>query len=232
VTKAPFLLVPGLNCTEEGFKHVIPALWPFGAVTVANHMDGEGVAGIAANILRDAPPAFALLGFSMGGYIAFEILRQAPERVLKLCMLDSSARPDSPEAIEKRRAGIAKARSGNFDDAVSATFATAVHPEHLDRIDLKAIHMGMARVLGPEIYARHQEAIIARPDSRPDLPGIKVPTLIVVGDTDQITVPDAAREMHTGIADSKLVVIEKAGHLALLEQPLPVASAIRAWARS
>jgi pimeloyl-ACP methyl ester carboxylesterase len=167
----------------------------------------------------------------MGGYLAFEMLRQAPERVLKLCLLDSSARPDSPESIEKRRAGMAKALSGAFEETVSSTFATAVHPEHLDRIDIRAVHMSMARMLGSEIYIRHQEAIISRPDSRPDLPAIKVPTLIIVGDSDQITVPDAAKEMHAGIADSKLVIVEKAGHLALLEQPMAVAAALRAWAR-
>jgi pimeloyl-ACP methyl ester carboxylesterase len=88
----------------------------------------------------------------------------------------------------------------------------------------------MAEANGPKIYEQQQEAIIARPDSRPTLPKIKVPTLIVVGEGDQITPPDAAREMHEGIGGSKLAVIPRAGHLALLEQPEPVHTALREWA--
>ena len=103
----PFLLIPGLNCDGRIYAPAATVLWPHGPVTIANHLAGEGVGGIAANILRDAPPLFALAGFSLGGYVAFEILRRAPERVLKLALLDTNQYPDTPESSEVRRRRIA-----------------------------------------------------------------------------------------------------------------------------
>jgi pimeloyl-ACP methyl ester carboxylesterase len=105
-----------------------------------------------------------------------------------------------------------------------------VHPENAGNSDLNAIHRGMAEANGPNIYEQQQEAIIHRPDSRPLLASIAVPTVIVVGEGDQITPPDAAREMHEGIAGSKLLVAPRAGHLALLEQPEPVHATLKEWA--
>jgi pimeloyl-ACP methyl ester carboxylesterase len=229
MTQTPFLLVPGLNCTAEIFAAQIPIFWRFGPVTIANHTRGKNVAEIAAAILEAAPPRFGLLGFSMGGYVAFEILRQAGERVEKLCLLDTSARPDAPEATEKRRAGIALARAGRFEQAVNAGFPTAVHPDQLDRTDLRALLLRMATSLGPEVYERHQQTIINRPDSRGDLAGIGLKTLVVVGEDDQTTVPAAAEEMAAGIAGARLVVISKAGHMALVEQPEAVNAALGDW---
>jgi pimeloyl-ACP methyl ester carboxylesterase len=231
LSNQPFVLIPGLNSTPEVFRDLVPALWPFGPVTVANHTEGEGVAGIAAAILRDAPPRFGLLGFSMGGYLAFEIIRQAPERVGKLCLLDTSARPDSPEATVKRRERIAVVQSGGFSKTLDGAFEDAVHPDHRSRADLRTLSKAMSLAVGPEIYVRHQEGIIGRLDSRPTLAGIAVPTAVVVGDSDIITPPDAAREMATGIAGARLTVIERAGHMAVLEQPQATNAAIVAWAK-
>jgi pimeloyl-ACP methyl ester carboxylesterase len=226
----PFLLVPGLNCDARVYAGVAHALWPFGPVTVANHQTGATIEAIANAILADAPPKFALIGFSMGGYIAFDIVRQAPERVLKLGLLDTTARPDTEESTTNRRRMIALAQKGKFIDAVNQTFPKSVHAENAENSDLYAIHRGMAEANGPKIYEQQQEAIIARPDSRPTLATIKVPTLVMVGEGDQITPPDAAREMHEGIAGSKLVVVPRGGHLALLENPGPVHAALREWA--
>ena len=226
----PFLLVPGLNCDARVYAGVAHALWPFGPVTIANHRAGRSMTEIAASILEAAPPRFGLVGFSMGGYIAFEILRQAPDRVAKLALLDTSARPDGEEATTNRRRLIALAQKGKFAEAIEQTFPRAVHAENRDSSDLYAIHRAMAEATGPDIYEAHQEAIIARPDSGPDLKGIKIPTLVLVGEGDQITPPDAAEEMHAGIAGSRLVVVPRAGHMALLEQPDIVQDAMREWA--
>lgn len=227
----PFLLIPGLNTTAEVFRDLIPALWRFGPVTVANHTQGEGIAGIAAAILADAPPRFALLGFSMGGYLALEIMRRAPERVTRLCLLDTTARPDTPEATQKRRDNVAKARDGRFEETLDGAFDLAVHPEHIGNAELRALSKAMSRAVGPEVYQKHQEAILGRPDSRPMLATIEVPTAVIVGDADQITPPEAAREMAAGIAGARLTVIERSGHMAVLEQPEATVGAIGAWAR-
>jgi pimeloyl-ACP methyl ester carboxylesterase len=226
----PYLLIPGLNCDARVYAGAAHALWPFGPVTIANHQPGGSIADIAAGILETAPARFGLVGFSMGGYIALEIMRRAPERVERLALLDTSARPDSEDATANRRRLIALAQKGRFIDAVEQTFPKAVHEENKDRSDLYAIHRAMAETNGQDVFERHQEAIIGRPDSRPDLGQIKVPTLIVVGEGDQITPPEVAEELHKGIAGSRLVVVPRAGHMALLEQPEPVQDALREWA--
>lgn len=226
----PILFVPGLNCTAEIYAHQVPALWQFGPVTIANHTQGSSMREIAASILRDAPPQFALVGFSMGGYLAFEILRQARGRVLKLALLDTSARPDTPEATEKRRTAIALTEQGKFNLAVAQSFPNAVHPDHVNNAELKALHVRMATANGGETYIRQQTAIIGRADSRPELGAIDVPTLVLVGDKDAITVPDAAREMAAGIAEARLVVAPRAGHMALVEQHAMVTEALVRWA--
>jgi len=226
----PFLLVPGLNCDARVYAGVAQALWPLGPVTIANHAAGASMEAIAKAILADAPPKFALIGFSMGGYIAFEILRQAPDRVVKLGLLDTSARPDTEESTTNRRRMIALAQKGRFIDAIEQTFPKSLHAENADNSDLYALHRGMAEANGPAIYEQQQEAIIARPDSRPLLASIKVPTLIVVGEGDQITPPEVAKEMHAGIPGSELLIVPRAGHLALLEQPESVHAALKGWA--
>ena len=225
----PILLIPGLNATAEVYTHQLPALWQFGPVTIADHRTGSTMAEIAAAILRDAPPTFALAGFSMGGYVAFEILRQARGRVLRLALLDTSARPDSPEASDKRRAAIALTEQGKFNLAAQQSFPNAVHPDHVNDPELKALHLRMASEAGPDAYIRQQNAIINRVDSRPDLPSITIPTLVVVGDSDAITVPDAADEMANAIPGAKLVVVLGAGHMALVEQHAIVTKAMVEW---
>jgi len=226
----PFLLIPGLNCDARVYAPVTPALWQFGPVTMANHLEGVGVAGIAQTILASAPPKFALAGFSFGGYLAFEILRQAPDRVLKLALIDTSARQDSPEVTETRQRRVALAQGGKFGPVIEQSFPASVHPDNVGESRLYSLHRTMSEANGPEAYARHQQAIIGRPDSRPLLGSITVPTIVVVGEGDQITPPDLAREMHAGIKGSSLTVIPRAGHLALLEQPTLVSAALKAWA--
>ena len=226
----PFLLIPGLNCDARVYAGVAQALWPYGPVTIANHREGQGVSAIAEKILATAPPRFGLVGFSMGGYIAFEILRQAPDRVEKLALLDTTARPDSEELIENRKRRIALSEAGKFSLVIEQSYPATVHPDNVSNSSLYSMHRAMADANGAEAYIRQQQAIIDRPDSRPDLKSIKVPTLIVVGEADTITPPDAAQEMHDAIPGSELVIVAQAGHLALLEHPLIVQNAMKAWA--
>jgi pimeloyl-ACP methyl ester carboxylesterase len=225
----PILLIPGLNCTGLIYQPFIADLWPAGSVTVANHQAGASMQEIAANILAEAPDRFALGGFSMGGYLAFEILRQAPERVVKLALLDTSARPDTPEGSANRRKSMALTEAGKFTEVLTAQFANIVHPDHANDDGLRRTYIAMGRAAGAETFVRHSEAIIGRPDSRPQLASITCPTLVLVGDKDQLTPPDAAREMADGIAGAQLVVVETAGHMSLLEQPEAVRAALIGW---
>jgi pimeloyl-ACP methyl ester carboxylesterase len=125
---------------------------------------------------------------------------------------------------------IALAEKGKFTEAFDTAYPKSVHPDNLSTEDIYAINRGMAEAVGPDRYIVHQRAIIARPDSRPDLAGIKVPTLVIVGEGDQITPIEVAEEMHQGIAGSRLVVIPRAGHMSPVEQPEAVQTAMREWA--
>src|SRR6185437_9463640 len=132
----PILLVPGLGGTPRIYAPVMPALWRFGPVTVANHIRDDNMAAIARRILAEAPSRFALAGHSMGGYIAFEIMRQAPERVAKLALLNTQARP---EALERRRAIVRGIEAGGFEAGVDTLYPILVHPSRRDDTALKKI---------------------------------------------------------------------------------------------
>lgn len=225
----PTLLIPGLICTPELFAAQIPALWPHGPVTVASTLEGETIADIAAAVLRDAPARFALGGLSMGGYIALEIVRQAPERVMKLALLDTSARPDTPEQTEKRRGLIQRASEGGYDGVLADILPNLLHPDHRADQTLIGVMTRMGHVVGAEGFARQQGAIIGRIDSRPSLSAIAVPTLVLVGDQDGVTPPEHAREMADAIPGAKLVIVPDAGHVSTLEQPEAVNAALVDW---
>jgi pimeloyl-ACP methyl ester carboxylesterase len=225
----PIVLVPGLLCTAEIFTPQLAALWPYGPVTVASTLEGGTIPEMAAHILADSPPRFALDGVSMGGYICFEIIRQAPERVIKLALLDTTARPDTPEQTAQRHALTTLSRKGNFKTILAQIMTTLVHPSHQKNTNLRDIQIRMGLLIGVEGMARQQEAIIARPDSRPGLADIAVPTLVLVGDKDPLTPPDRAEEIASAIPGARLVVVPDCGHMSTVEQPEAVNRALIDW---
>lgn len=225
----PVVLVPGLNCSARLYAEQIPALWRFGPVVVAEHTRDTSIAAIAGRILANAPPVFALVGLSLGGYIAFEIMRQAPQRVAKLALLDTSARPDDAELTARRQAPMAKARAGKLIEVVDESFVFYVHPDRHGDVALRNVVRAMAEETGVEAYLRQQQAIIARPDSRPTLSAIRCPTLMLVGAEDKGTPPELAREIAAGIAGARLVIVPECGHLSTLERPQAVTKALVEW---
>jgi pimeloyl-ACP methyl ester carboxylesterase len=222
----PIVLVPGLNCSARLFAHQIPHLWRLAAVTIANHTRGDTVEEIASQILARAPPRFTLAGFSFGGYIAFEIIRRAPERVARLALLDTGARADTPEQIERRRERIAMVQAGRFAESLDLQFPVVVHPSHRHDETLRRLYHDMATECGAEALVRHLRASISRPDSRGDLARIQCPTIVVVGDSDQLTPQTLAEEMATGIVGAQLFVVPHCGHLSPLERPEAVTQAL------
>jgi pimeloyl-ACP methyl ester carboxylesterase len=215
----PVVLIPGLVCTPRLYLEQISALWQFGPVTVADHTRDDSMSAIAQRILSLAPPRFALVGLSMGGYIAFEILRRAPERVVKLALLDTTARPDLPEQTEQRKLQIEMARDGRFDAIARLLFPRFVAASHQGDRTLQRIVRTMADDTGAEAFARQQTAIMNRVDSRPSLAAIACSTLVVVGEQDALTPPDRAAEIAAGIQGAQQVVVPDCGHLSTLEQP-------------
>src|SRR5215468_5928325 len=161
----PVVLVPGLNCSARLYVEQIPALWRFGQVTVADHTRDDSMAAIAARILAAAPPRFALAGLSMGGYIALTILQQAPERVQKLALLDTSARPETPEQTARRKPQIALAKAGRFAEVPPLQFPVFVHRNRQGDEALRARVRLMAEETGAQAFLRQEQAIMTRPRS-------------------------------------------------------------------
>ena len=227
----PILLVPGLASSARIYAPVIPALWRLGPVMVANHIRDDSMAAIASRVLSEAPPRFALAGHSMGGYIALEIMRQAPERVAKLALINTQARPDTAEATARRRGLMERARRGELRAIREESFPELVHPSRRNDAGILALVHAQDEDVGVEGYLRQQAAIISRVDSRPTLSTIKCPTLVLTGDHDN-TIPNAfSREMAEGIAGARLVVLANCGHLPQPEQPEATAQALVEWLR-
>ncbi len=215
----PAVLIPGLGTDSRLYSGQIPALWRFGPVMIANQMRQDALADIAADILAHAPWRFALAGLSMGGYVALEIMRQAPERVQKLALLDTTARPDTPEQTARRRAQIELVQAGRFREIPGLLFPALVHTSRRNDPDLRAVVEEMFFDAGPEAHIRQQTAIMGRPDSRPGLSAIRCPALVAVGDGDELTPPELAREMADAIPGARLVIAPECGHLSVLERP-------------
>jgi pimeloyl-ACP methyl ester carboxylesterase len=225
----PIVLVPGLLCTPRLYAEQIPVLWAFGPITVADHTRDDSMGDIARRILSLAPPRFALVGLSMGGYVAFELLRQAPSRIVKLALLDTTARPDAPEQTEQRQRQIEMAQNGRFDGIAEMLFPRFVAAaRHGDRA-LRSIVRTMAEETGAEAFVRQQTAIMNRVDSRPALGAVACPTLVVVGEQDTLTPPDRAAEMAAAIPRVRQVVVPDCGHLSTLEQPEAVTQALASF---
>jgi pimeloyl-ACP methyl ester carboxylesterase len=225
----PVVLVAGLNCSARLYAEQIPALWQFGPVILADHRRDDSIKGIARRILAAAPPRFAFVGLSMGGYIGFEIMRQAPERVAKLALLDTGAGAETPERTAQRLPLLELARKGRFAEITDNQFPLLVHRSRHGDGALKAVVRTMNEETGAPAYLRQQQAIMGRLDSRPGLAAIRCPTLVLVGDDDQLTPPALAREMAAGIAGARLVVIADCGHLSTLERPQAVTAALVEW---
>ncbi len=225
----PLVLVPGLLCSARVFGPQIEALWPLGPVTVADHRRDSEIDAIAARILASAPPRFALAGLSLGGYIAFAMMRQAPGRIEKLALLDTSARPDTPEQSAARHAFVAMTEDGRLGEVVETLTLRYLHRDRHKDARLRGIVRAMAEDTGPEAFVRQQQATISRPDSRPLLGEIRCPTLVLTGEGDELIQPELGREIADGIEGSKFVIVPDCGHLSTLERPEPVNRALAEW---
>jgi pimeloyl-ACP methyl ester carboxylesterase len=227
----PLILCPGLLNDGALWAHPVEQLTLAGLArpSVADLGGAESISELATTILATAPERFALAGLSMGGYVAFEIMRRAPERVARLALLNTSARPDSREASERRLTMIDIARKGGFDRLPGQIMATQLHPAALADPAITGAIEAMARRIGAEGFIRQQRAILSRPDSRPDLRRIACPTVVIGGRQDGLTTPEILGEIAAGIPAAKLVLIDHCGHLSPLEQPEAVSAVLACW---
>lgn len=222
------LFLPGLLCDDRLWRDQVTALQGGFACQMADTTQDDGLAAMAVRALAAAPPRFGLVALSMGGYLAFEILRQAPERVTRLALFDTSARPDTPEQARRRRGLMALTRTGLFKGVTPRLLPQLLHPDAMER-PVAAEVSAMAARVGREAFLRQQAAILGRPDSRPDLPRIAVPTLVAVGEADVLTPPDHAEEIAAGIPGAVLHQIPGCGHLPPMEAPAATTALLQLW---
>jgi pimeloyl-ACP methyl ester carboxylesterase len=225
----PLLLLPGLLNTRRLWETQIADLAGVADVTVPELWHHDSIGAMAEAALTLAPERFALGGFSMGGYVSFEILRRAPARVTHLALMDTQATPDTPEATARRRGFIEQTKLGRFHGVQPSLLPQIVHRSRLDDQSVIGPIVEMATEVGADGFCRSQTAMIARPDSRPMLVGIKQPTLVLVGRQDVATPLKRAQEMAADISHSQLVVLETCGHMSPLEKPAEVTAALRRW---
>jgi pimeloyl-ACP methyl ester carboxylesterase len=222
------LLLPGLLCDGRLWRDQVAALAPLARAVVADLTQDDRVEAMAARALASVEGRFALAGLSMGGYVALEVMRQAPERVERLCLLDTSARADTPEQTRRRRGLLSLARTGQFRGVTPRLLPQLIHASRLGTPLAEEV-MEMAERIGKDAFLRQQEAIMHRPDSRPDLARIAVPTLVGVGSEDALTPPALAQEMAALIPGARLRHFADAGHLPTMETPEAVNAAMVAW---
>jgi pimeloyl-ACP methyl ester carboxylesterase len=225
----PVILLPGTLCDDRAFAPLIARLAGRDVRTILT-AGSESTVDLAAAILKDAPPHFVLVGFSLGGIVGLEIAAQAPSRIAGLALIGSTARPDKPHLAEARRADVADARARGLSVMLLEKFwPRYVAGSALNDLALQRVVFAMAETLGVDAFARQVELIIGRADSRPRLKHLTMPVLALCGAEDALCPPLLSKEIAAVAADATLVVVPHAGHFVLLEAPGPSTDAIFAW---
>lgn len=229
MTRISVLLLPGLLCDSELWRDQAAVLANRFDIHVADLTQDDTLGGMAERAVASMPPRFAIGALSMGGYVTFEILRRWPERVTRVCLLDTSARADTPEQARRRRGLIAFSRTGRFRGVNPRLLPELLHPDNLDDPAIRNAVSSMALRVGKDAFIRQQTAMLGRPDSRADLPRISAPTLVCTGEADRFVTPDHAEEIAAGIPNALLHVLSGCGHLPPIERPAAVSAIMAEW---
>ena len=227
--RTPLVLLPGLLCDGALWAAQVEELAGMADPWIADFTTQASMTAMARDVLAAMPGRFALAGLSMGGYVAFEVMRQAPERVTRFALIATSPRPDGPEHVQRRHEFMRLAQTGQFKGVTRRMLPELIHESRLQDAELAGAVMAMAERVGKDAFLRQQRAIMARVDSRPLLTRIEVPTLVLCGRQDALTPLRCHEEMHREIPAAELVVLEDCGHLPPMERPREVNAALRAW---
>jgi pimeloyl-ACP methyl ester carboxylesterase len=229
MTKSPLILLPGQLCDAALWESQVSALADIADIAVADLTQDDSVGAMAERVLASAPPLFALCGLSLGGYVAFEIIRRVPGRVTHLGLMNTSARADIEEQSERRERSLRAARIGAFKGVTPRFLPTIIHPDHASDPAIAKTVLDMTERVGRMAFEQQQRAAIERPDSRPLLGTIACPTLVVGGLQDRITPPALQEEIAAGIIGARLKLLDVCGHLAPIEQAAAVNRLMRGW---
>ena len=220
----PLVLIPGYMLDDALWDGMLPFLPPELPLHFASLAEGDSIAAMAQAILSRCPPQFSLLGFSMGGYVAREIVRIAPGRVQSLALVATSSRADLPLQIEQRGKAARATPLGAFRGLGRAAIAQSLHPDNASNEALVAQVRAMGERLGREVFVR--QSLIVRDADTSRLSGIGCPTLVVAAAEDQLRSPQEARELADGIPGAHLAIVPNSGHLIPVEQPQALANAL------
>ncbi|SHI77859.1 Pimeloyl-ACP methyl ester carboxylesterase [Shimia gijangensis] len=225
----PLVLLPGMMCDARLFGPQIAELSSEFAVTIAPITHGERVEEIASGLLSVLPPKFALAGLSLGGIVAMEILRRAPDRVSRIALMDTNPLAETPQSSATYEPMIVGARAGRLDEVLTGFMQPDFLAPGPHRTEVLALVQEMGLYLGPDVFIRQARALQRRRDQQSTLRKCKVPALVLCGEYDRLTPVKRHTSMAELIPYAKLTVIEDAGHLPTLEQPQATTAALREW---
>ena len=230
--KPTLILLPGLLCDETVWAHQVTALAPLAEIRVADFRGFDSLAAMARAVLATAPARLALAGHSMGARVAIEIVRQAPERVARLALLDTGTRPQNASEAEKRQVLVDLANREGMAALAARWLPPMVHPERATDDALMLPLRAMVLRMTPAIHARQITALLTRPDAEAVLPTIRCPVLVGVGRQDAWSPLAQHEAIVAAVPQAKLVVFENSGHMAPIEAPEAVTAALRGWLTS
>lgn len=227
----PLVFLPGMMCDARLFGPQIAALSPDFSIMVCPVTRGDRIEEIASGLLDELPPRFALAGLSMGGIVAMELLRRAPNRVTRLALMDTNPLAETPQVAAAREPQIVKVRAGRMLDVMRDEMKPTYLAPGPYRGEVLELVMDMARALGPDIFVRQSRALQRRRDQQSTLRKCKVPTLILCGAHDALCPVKRHTFMAELIQGAQLRVLDNAGHLPTLEAPDETTAALRDWMR-
>lgn len=224
------LFIPGTLGNALLFRHQLASLTDLADCHVADSSRSDSLTEMAKLLLADMPARFAVLGLSYGGILAFEMWRQDPKRISRLILMNTTYKAPSEQTRASQERFVGMAVLGRFD-AITTDFLTdaMLHPNHARQPQLRQTVLEMARAVGRDGFVRQVNAQLARPDSTPNLPRIRCPTLLIAGQEDSICPPALHQDMARLIPGARLEILEQCGHLSTLEQPDAVNRVIRNW---
>jgi len=227
--KKTVYLLPGLLCDRSLWRHQLEVLTVDYDLRVADFSVGDSMETYVDSILAQAPEKFSVAGLSMGGYVALELMRKAPERVERLALLDASPYADQTEHRDFRKSSMDMAKERGIGDVIDAVLPRLIHPSRYEDEELVKVIDAMAHRVGVDGFLKQQTALLNRDDYYNDLVSVTCPTLVAVGRQDGMTPPRISREMAEAMPNAALVEIENCGHLSTLEQPEAVTALLRYW---
>ena len=224
---ATLVLLPGLAGDSAMWRAQLPALARWQPVVDDVHRHADSIPDMAAALLRQHPGDLVLCGASMGGMVAMEAARQAPERIAGLALLGTDARADAPDMIALRESAIVLFAEGRAREVIAPNIAMAFHPDNVQAHS--DTYLDFVLAAGAEQLIRQNRAVIARPDARPHLPQLRCPVLVMCGEADRLTPPERSREIAALVPQAQLVLVPRCGHMLTMERPDVVNATLSDW---